>query len=63
MKKYICSNCGFRNRFQVETMKHEKTGAKSHKCRNCNAVAFKSKGIIENIMRGYMMKHELNFTK
>ena len=34
MKKYICSNCGFRSRLQTENVLTE-TGVKRHRCKNC----------------------------
>lgn len=61
MKKYICSECGFRSRLQVQKIKRE-NGAIQHRCRNCDAVAYPSKKILENVMRGYMLDKKLNFS-
>lgn len=60
MKKYICSNCGFRSRLQVENIKRN-NGVIHHKCRNCGTVAFPSKLVLQSAMRSYMMDHKLNF--
>lgn len=62
MKKYICSNCGFRSRLQVESVKHEKTGAVHHRCRNCDTVAYPTKLVLQSVMRSYLIKTRLNFS-
>jgi len=60
MKKYICCNCGFRSSLQVENIKRDH-GTIHHKCRNCNAVAFPAKIVLESTMRSYMMEIKLSF--
>lgn len=50
MRKYICSNCGFRYSFQT------KKDGKKKLCRNCNCKVYNSKVVLESMMRMELMK-------
>lgn len=60
MKKYICSNCGFRSRLQTENVLTE-TGVKRHRCKNCGCIVFTSKKVLESMMRLDMVKNHMDF--
>ena len=60
MKKYICSNCGYRSRLQVKDIKHQ-NGTVHHRCRNCNAVVFSANLVLESMMRSHMIQHGLDY--
>lgn len=50
MEKFICSNCGFVNRFRTT-----KNGKKRY-CNNCGVQVYNSKVVLESMMRIELLK-------
>lgn len=57
LKKYICPNCGFVNRFRTKKISIDDKRHK-HICKNCKADVYKSRVVLQSIMRMDVLKNK-----
>lgn len=52
MKKYICTNCGFRHKFQTQRIQPNK-----RLCKRCETQVYSSNVVLESLLRLDILKH------